>query len=348
VTAGDFLEHAGGDSRLGRENAQRPTISSPRAVARRETAERPGTAAADPVCISLANSYLKLEVAPELGGGITRFDWCGKDGDEPLFRRTPRPAARLDPNELACYPLVPFSNRIGHGRFSFDGREYHITPNRAGEAYPIHGDGWLTRWRVESVDDDYIKLVVDKDDGTPYTYRASITYVLSGATLVMRLEVENTGRDPLPFGLGVHPFLVRDGSTALSAEAGGVWLAGPDWLPVRHVTTPAAWQLGVAYSLPDALVNNAFTDWSGGASIIWAQRKLVLHISADCDFYVLYTPTGKDYFCFEPVDHPVNAVNLPGGPQSHGMTVLAEGERLMRSFGFSAERIDRRVLRRGI
>lgn len=57
---------------------------------------------------------------------------------------------------------------------------------------------------------------------------------------------------------------------------------------------------------------------------------------------MLYTPPGEDFFCFEPVDHPINAVNLPGGATAHGMTLLAPGERLTRRFAFTVERADAR------
>ena len=158
-----------------------------------------------------------------------------------------------------------------------------------------------------------VRLTLDRRDGKPYTYRATQTYTLDGPTLVVTLEIENTGREALPFGLGVHPFFVRDADTELSAAAGGLWLSGDDWLPVRHVQAPPAWQFGVAYPLPATIVNHAFTGWSGPAAVVWPKRRLSLNIAADTDYYVLYTPPGEDFFCFEPVDHPINAMNLAGG-----------------------------------
>ncbi len=82
--------------------------------------------------------------------------------------------------------------------------------------------------------------------------------------------------------------------------------------------------------MPASMVNNAFTSWSERTSVLWPKRRLSLTIAADTDYYVLYAPPGEDFFCFEPVDHPINAVNLPGGGEAHGMTVLAPGERLTR------------------
>jgi aldose 1-epimerase len=293
----------------------------------------------DAACVTLANAQLRLDVAPALGGGITRFDWRGDGALMPIFRRCKEVRADTDPNELACYPLLPYSNRIGGGRFEFSGRDVDVPRNRATEPLPIHGDGWLAQWQLEEVDETRLRLTLDRSGGTPYAYRATQTYALDGATLVVTLEIENAGRERLPFGLGIHPFLVRGEGTALSAAAAGLWLSGDDWLPVRHVPAPPAWQFGVAYPLPAAMVNHAFTGWSGHSAVVWPKRRLSLTIAANTDHYVLYTPPGEDFFCFEPVDHPINAVNLPGGATAHGMTALAPGEKLTRQFSFTVERM---------
>jgi aldose 1-epimerase len=287
--------------------------------------------------LTLANAQLRVDLAPALGGAMTRLDWHGDGGaPTPILRSCALARPDTDPNALACYPLVPYSNRIGSARFQFDGREFTVPRNRAGEPLPIHGDGWLRAWRVVEHGDTHATFALERERAKPYAYRAMVRYALEGATLSVTLSVENAGQQPMPFGLGLHPFIARDEDTRLSAAAAGLWLSGPDWLPVRHVPVPPAWTLGVAYPLPGALVNHAFTQWSGRASVVWPRKRLSLTIEADTDYYVLYTPPGEDFFCFEPVDHPINAVNLPGGACEHGMTALAPGERLTREFRFTA------------
>ena len=298
-----------------------------------------GTAAAgDVASISLINAHLRLDIAPTLGGGITRFDWRNDGGFTPIFRRCRHVAGDTDPNELACYPLLPYSNRIGGGQFNFSGRAVDVPRNRSAEPLPIHGDGWLAPWQVAHADHESVRLTLDRSRGKPYAFCATQTYTLDGPTLIITLEVENAGREALPFGLGIHPFLPRDADTELSAAAAGLWLADDHWLPLRHVPAPPAWQFGVAYPLPKTIVNHAFTGWSGRTAVVWPKRHLSLTIAGDMDYYVLYAPPSKDFFCFEPVDHPINAMNLPGGPEANGMTVLARGERLKRQFTFTVER----------
>ncbi|HTH59460.1 MAG TPA: aldose 1-epimerase [Paraburkholderia sp.] len=321
------------------EAAQQPVLAGPSTSA----VAIGGVDAGDVACVTLANAYLRIDVAPQLGGGLTRFDWRSGGVLEPVFRRCEAVSAHTDPNDLACYPLLPYSNRIGGGHFVFGGREVDVPRNRTSEALPIHGDGWLAHWQVERSERERVRLVLDRSKGVPYAYRAALTYALDRTTLSVTLEIENAGRDAMPFGLGLHPFLARDEATELSAPASGLWLSGDDWLPVRHVPAPPAWQFGVAYPLPDALVNHAFSGWSGRATVSWARRRLSLAIRADSDYYVLYTPPHEGFFCFEPVDHPINAVNLAGGGDANGMTVLARGERLVRRFDFTVEQMDARA-----
>jgi hypothetical protein len=68
-----------------------------------------------------------------------------------------------------------------------------------------------------------------------------------------------------------------------------------------------------------------FDGWPGRARIAWPARGVALEIEADMDYFILYIPAGRDLFCFEPVDHPINAHNLPGRP---GLTVVAPGATL--------------------
>ena len=179
-------------------------------------------------------------------------------------------------------------------------------------------------------------LTID-ETGDPYSYRAVQTIELVDTTLTVRIEIENRGDATLPFGMGLHPFMPRGRDTLLLAPAGGVWLSGRDWLPTRRLPTPPAFRFGVAYPLPREEVNHAFTDWCGLARILWPAQGLALDIEAGTGAYVLYTPPGEDWFCFEPVDHPIDAVNLEGGAVRHGMTALAPGERFARTFRFTVD-----------
>src|SRR6266702_188122 len=57
------------------------------------------TSGGELACITLANAQLRLDVAPTLGGGITRFDWRNDGALTPIFRRCRHVGADTQPNQ---------------------------------------------------------------------------------------------------------------------------------------------------------------------------------------------------------------------------------------------------------
>src|SRR3546814_5440789 len=70
--------------------------------------------------IDLLAGSLRLRLAPSAGGSITRFDVMHGGIEQPLLRG----AEGLPDHALesACFPLVPFSNRIRGGSSTFRDR----------------------------------------------------------------------------------------------------------------------------------------------------------------------------------------------------------------------------------
>ncbi|MGH8079694.1 MAG: aldose 1-epimerase [Lysobacter sp.] len=288
----------------------------------------------------LSSASLHVQIAPEWGGGLLRMEGRVDGRMLPLMRAYDPASASSgsvpDSNRLACYPLVPWSNRISDGGFEFDGRRVDLPLNRADEPWPIHGSGWQRPWRVAHAGDDEALLTLDEDSGAAYRYRANLRYRLRERTLEVALSAVNIGAASLPFGLGLHPFFPRDADTRLYAPARQLWRNdGRTPLPIELADIPDHWRFGAAQALPLDCADHGFVGWSGEASIHWPQRRIRLDIAADVDRYVLYTPVDADFFCFEPVDHAIDAVHLPGGAVAHGMTVLAPGASLQRRFRFT-------------
>jgi aldose 1-epimerase len=280
--------------------------------------------------LHLRNAALEVVVLPEAGGGLAAFNWIGAGGKVPLMRELPGDLAAPDPNQLACYPLVPWSNRIGHGCFDFDGNTFRLAPNYPPEPYPIHGDAWLSGWTVLTSADDAVALGLDKTAATPFAYVAGMSYALRGNALAVELWAENRGAARMPFGLGLHPWFDRTPGVALEAPAQGMWVAGPDVLPIAHGAPPRDVNFQQLAPLPQRLVDNCFSGWGGVAQIRWDDRGVGLRIESSpaVSYYVLFCPPSKPVFCFEPVTHPIDAFNLPEPFVRAGLTVLAPGQRL--------------------
>ncbi|MGV3550874.1 aldose 1-epimerase [Rhizobium sp.] len=279
------------------------------------------------MAVTLDNGQGRIIIRPDLGAGATAYDINDGDGWQPIFRRV---ADDTDhPFELSNILLVPFSGRISGGGFSFDGQFHAIERNMPSEKYPIHGSAFALPWQVTRQDADSVTMVLSADGPGPYRYEAEMIYALEGSALVMRIKVVNRGMR-LPFGLGFHPWFVRDADTSLTAPADKVWLERDDHLPdsVEAVTVHPDMDFGDAKPLPARWINNWFSGWTRHARIDWPGRKLKAEITASerLDQYVVFSPEADaTYFCFEPVSHPVDAVNLPSGPASYGMEIVEPG-----------------------
>jgi aldose 1-epimerase len=277
--------------------------------------------------LRLNNGRLGVEILPGAGAGMSRFTWSGR-GEPLALMRTgdltkKTPDGRLDTNQLACYPLVPWSNRIAEGGFAVDGHRIALSANRHDEPFPIHGSGWQRDWTPQTVSGHEALLVLDETTPDGWAYRASLRYLLRDDALHVELRVTNTGKTTMPFGLGLHPFFPCHGEATLLAPAAEVGITeGDSPLPVAFVEVPPGWDFRLDRALPDGL-NHGFRAWNGDAVISWPRLGLHLHIETDVDAFVMYTPADEDFFCFEPVDHAINAVHLPGGPVANGMTLLA-------------------------
>ncbi len=276
--------------------------------------------------ITLENGLQRLRIVPDIGGGIAA--WDRRSGTEwtPLFR--PWNGQSADPYTLACFPLVPWSNRITGGGFAFDGECHPVKPNRIGEPYPIHGDGWLQPWKVSEHVGDSITLTLESHhfDGNPYDYASTQKIMLLPSGLSIELSVTHLGPRPLPYGLGLHPYFTRNAGTMVRSRASGVWLSGPDPIPVVHATTlPPTWDYNQPALLEGPLIDNCFTGWDGESVIAWPDRGWSVTMSmADSNGYsLLYRPPGLDYFCLEPITHPIDAFHMEG---RDGLVILSDGE----------------------
>ena len=292
--------------------------------------------------LTLCRGRLSVCVMPGVGGGISRFDWREGTRVFPLMRpcasTSQASAGDVDPNQLACYPLLPWSNRVAHGGFFYGGRWIALPRNRADDAYPIHGSAWQCRWQVVRHETHEVELALQVLEPDSYAYRATLIYRLHEDALRVEMKVTNAGCFPLPFGMGLHPFFPRNRETRIVAPAEAVWANdGIDPLPTMRQAVPQCWDFSQDVEVPAGAVNHAFVGWTGRAVIEWPDAAIRLHMAAEVDAYVLYVPAGRDFFCFEPADHPINAMHLAGGAVANGMTELAPGESLERAFVFRVD-----------
>lgn len=277
--------------------------------------------------VHLEDRLTRLSLAPQVGASLV--NWQVKETGQPLLRHSD-PAARDSgsPRRLACYPLAPWSNRIGMGGFARPDQWLALPPNTPNAPYAIHGSAWQQPWQVSHQGTDHACLTLDSQ--VPFAYRATLHVSLEEGCLSLDLQVTHLDALPCWHGLGLHPYLPRYRDTLLLAPARQVWVGDEDSLPSRLADIPEAWRFDTLRELPSTAVDHAFEGWLGECMIVQPEAGYQLHCSASgAEHYLLFCPQDQAFFCFEPVSHPINAHHLPGRP---GLRLLHEGEQL--SLGF--------------
>jgi len=289
----------------------------------------------DTPTIGLETARQRLYLLPEIGGAVAAWDWKGKDGWGAIFR--PWDGKAPDLYSTACFPLVPWSNRITAGGFEHGGRLHAVAPNRIDEKYPIHGDGWLQPWQVAERTDNSVRLALESHRfaGNPWEYAATLTYTLHDDGLAIELVATHLGDEPLPYGLGLHPYFVRNAETRLMAKTTGFYLSGDDPIPTGHTADfPPTCDYNAPATLDGPLIDNGYSGWDGRAVIGYPDRDLIVTMTMDdCKGYsLMYRPPGLPYFCYEPITQPIDAFHMDGRP---GLVELGKGQSFQLRVRFS-------------
>ncbi len=284
--------------------------------------------------LTLTQGDHELELCPKGGGCITAFRYRGLD----VMRcATEDYWPKFEPRESGSFPLVPYSNRIADGRFTYDDRTYRLPINMPPEPHAIHGDGWQGAWTVEAVGSSEAALVFEPEDA-PISHRSRQLFKLDDKGLTATLELANTGAHALPFGMGHHPYFPRSEGLTLEAAVSGVWLPDERNIPKDKIALPEDWDFNHPKRLAALELDNCFTGFAGKATMNWPETGLSLAIDAEPIFgyLVVFVPPGEDFVCVEPVSNVTNGIHqLIAGRDDTGLKVLQPAETLKGSMRFS-------------
>jgi aldose 1-epimerase len=269
--------------------------------------------------LELRAGAMRLALAPSIGGSIAGL-WL----DATPVLRSVEPTALAAPRRSACFPLVPYSGRLGHCRFRWQGREY-TTARNFGDDYPhsLHGSAWLKPWRVIGSDAHSAELMLTQrsDAHWPFAFDAVQRFELSETSLRLSLAVTNIDARTQPMGLGWHPYFPKRVRSRIHVECGGRWETDADThLPTRRIA-----QAGIDAEVRHLAFDHAFDGWHGAARV--RDEALSLALTSSLDRVVVYTPPTLDYFCVEPVSHVSNAVQADD-PAARGLVALGAAETL--------------------
>lgn len=263
---------------------------------------------------------------PLFGGRIDAIKFNGL----PILRETLQYTSS-DPLQSACFPLVPFSNRIRAGVFIFNGKEYQLTPNWDGDQPVIHGEAWQKPWNVLEHSENHVIMQFEGQGWWPWEYRAVQSISISNQGIDIKLEIENLSDSEMPAGLGFHPYFPKYKDTKLQFNSDAIWPPMTD-KPLKTNNIPHLY-FNQNRQVADYPLDHCFENLRG--DIIIEQPSLGLNIAMQCisgdsessesRHVIVYNPT-DDYFCVEPVSHITGAIGK--GEIEKPINILESNEKI--------------------
>lgn len=298
--------------------------------------------------ITLKHNASELTLAPALGGAILSLFHAGQS----IFRPIDLAALEQIPNVrlTACYPLVPFSNRIKNGQFEWAGHAYQLRKNFGDSPHTIHGNGWQSVWKVlapstTQADHSSITIALDHSPKTegdwPFEFHAEQTFELSDNCLTLTLSITNKGCQSMPCGLGWHPFFERTPDMGCELSVKSRWLNDETMLPITEQRLSQAEITSLFNPLgkaPHPKLDHCFTGFTGKITLMQPEFERNIKITADSNlsYLVVFTPTGGEFIAVEPVSHLNAALNAPS-PLELGMKSIEPGEQFTVSCHITTE-----------
>lgn len=266
-------------------------------------------------------------VCPAIGGALAALRWRGID----ILRPASDEAIKAGlVRQMACYPLVPYSNRIGGGQLQADGQQHHLRANFPPEPHSIHGMGWQRAWTVAEKSANRVVLALDHqpDADWPFACSARQSMTLDAQGLHLALSVRNDDTRAMPAGLGFHPYFPLSPGVRLQAHWSGVWRMGADHLPCDDAPQALASPFAEPQLVAGWRSDHCYSGWDGVATLSYAQHAVRLTASEDCRQLVCFAPGDERAFiALEPVSNVNNAFALAArGVAYTGMRLLAPGQ----------------------
>ncbi len=156
-------------------------------------------------------------VITEQGAALERFDWDGKEITVPFNPEGPVSACN---GQI----LIPYPNRIEDGEYTFEGETYRFPIDEHDRNNSIHGLGYRSAWKLESLTTNSVSLTWRTPNLAcyPFDVFVTLTYALDAENgLSLTIDAFNNGSVNAPWALATHPWFAngQHGTTTEEIDA---------------------------------------------------------------------------------------------------------------------------------
>jgi len=296
--------------------------------------------------VALENQHLRAILTPN--PGVSLLALSARRGDTWLDLT---PDAREPDCDLKCasFLMVPYSNRVENGAFTFQGHRYQL---ERGAEHAIHGDVRTRPWEIAAQTQTHLCCTFDsrahENVNYPWPFSVRAEYEIEDRAFIARLTLWNRGDAAMPAGFGWHPYFNRTLTNPsepvhLCFQAQAAYPDANDNRIPSGPPQPLAPNQDFSTErvlTPDNFLDTCLRSYDGGGHITWPASSVRLRFacSPTCTHLILYNPAGKPYFAAEPVTNANDGVNLlTRGDADCGTAVLEPDQSLEAIFELHLE-----------
>ncbi|HAO11573.1 MAG TPA: aldose epimerase [Planktothrix sp. UBA8407] len=247
-----------------------------------------------------------LEVVPERGGIITRWQVGGQD----LLYLDSERFANPELTVRGGIPILfPICGNLPDDTYTYQGQRYGLKQHGFARNLP-----WTVTQQATAIGAS-ITLVLKSNPQTrsvyPFDFEVEFTYTLKGNSLQIFQRytnlcgtIDSLPPQTMPFSTGLHPYFLAGDKEKLAFEIPA--------MQYRDQSTQKAHVFTGRFDPLEDEIDGLFNPLTGLATttIDHSRRsKIILSYTSAYSSLVYWTLKGKDYYCLEPWTAPRNAIN---------------------------------------
>lgn len=282
--------------------------------------------------LRISDGPIEVVVLPQIGARLHRLRAFGHD----LLRTPADPAIHVeDPFYWGGYVMAPWCNRIDAAPVQVGAQRVALGSNFP-DGSAIHGQVYARPWDV--LDDGTLRIRAG-GDGWPWVYEVSQRIEVVDRVVRIELALTNLAQDPMPAGLGIHPWFRRPLLVAIR---------GDTVHPSNTATEP--WPEPVSGPFDLRALGEMAADldatWSDltepPVELQWPEERIraVMHIAAPTSYVVAASPGYVDAIAVEAETHAPQGLRRMLEDEPGGLTRLDPGRTLRLLVELTFDRLD--------
>lgn len=281
--------------------------------------------------LTLASDAIEAVLLPALGARLHRLRVFGHD-----LLRTPDDlgAYAREPFFWGSFVMAPWCNRIQAGRTRFDSREIRVDLNFP-DGTVIHGQVYGRRWDRQP---DGTLRVQAGGDGWPWEYEVTLRIEIDDQTLRLDHTLTNLSAEPMPAGIGIHPWFVCPAEIRIRAAA--VYPRNPD-SAAEPEPVAGPFDLRQPRPMPDGLDATWTEVGTPPVELAWPNQGVsaTMRVTAESIYIVAASPAALDAIAVEPQTHAPQGLRRLLNHEPGSLTMLKPRGSLRLSVDFEFGRL---------